>query len=107
VREHGVPPPVRVIAGASTGALIGPFVALGPDGVNEIAALYQHTKRRDILGIRANVVLPFALFAKWSSSVYNADPLARLLNDRLSDDRLQRIAGLWPATRARYCLSAR
>ena len=99
VRDHGVAPPVRVIAGTSTGALIGPFVALGPDGVKEIADLYQNTKRRDIFGLRAAVVLPFALFSKWSSSVYSADPLARRLKERLSDDKIRRIAGMWPGTR--------
>ena len=99
VSDHGVAPPVRVIAGTSTGALIGPFVALGPDGVKEIADLYRNTKRRDIFGLRAAVVLPFALFSKWSSSIYNTDPLGRRLKDRLSDDRILRIAGMWPGTR--------
>jgi predicted acylesterase/phospholipase RssA len=99
VMDHGVAPPVRVIAGTSTGALIGPFVALGPDVVKEIAGLYQKTQRRDVFGLRAAVILPFALFSKWSSSVYNTDPLARLLKDRLSDDRMRRIAEMWPDTR--------
>lgn len=99
VRDHGVAPPVRVIAGTSTGALIGPFVALGPDGVKEIADLYQNTKRRDIFGLKAAVLLPFALFSKWSSSVYNTDPLVRLLQERLPDDRIRRIAAMWPGTR--------
>ena len=99
VSEHGVAPPIRVIAGTSTGALIGPFVALGPDGVKEIADLYRNTKQRNIFGLKISVLLPFVLFSKWSSSVYTADPLLRLLKDRLPDDRIRKIAGMWPYTR--------
>jgi predicted acylesterase/phospholipase RssA len=99
VKDYGVAPPIRVIAGTSTGALIGPFVAMGSDGVKEVASLYQGTKRQDIFKVKLAVFLPVALFSKWSSSVYNSDPLERLLKERLSDDRLRRIAGLWPNTR--------
>jgi predicted acylesterase/phospholipase RssA len=99
VKDHGEAPPVRVIAGTSTGALISPFVALGPDGVKEIADLYRNTKRRDIFGLKAAVVLPFALFAKWSSSIYNTDPLVGLLKERLSDEKIRGIANMWPGTR--------
>ena len=40
-------PPIQVIAGTSAGALIGPFVALGPGGVKEVFDLYQQVDQGD------------------------------------------------------------
>jgi predicted acylesterase/phospholipase RssA len=97
--QHGSPPPVRVIAGTSTGALIAPFTALGQDGIREVASLYHSARRKDIFSLRAAVFLPFALFSHWSSSIYSSDPLARLLTERLSGERLTKLAAMWPETR--------
>jgi predicted acylesterase/phospholipase RssA len=97
--HHNAPPPVAVISGTSTGALIGPFVALGRSGVDEVAELYQNVGQGDILSIKAGIFLPFFLFSKLSSSVYSARPLEKLLTKRLSDDRLRDIARMWPHQR--------
>jgi predicted acylesterase/phospholipase RssA len=97
--EHGSAPPVRVIAGTSTGALVAPFAALGPDDVGEIADLYRTVERKDVFARRLTVFLPFAFFSKWSSSVYGSEPLARLVKERLSDQRLTKLAAMWPETR--------
>ena len=98
--EHGgTPPPIRVIAGTSTGALIGPFVALGPDGVETVANLYRKINQGDILSPKLSVVLPFAAFSSWSSSAYSANPLKHILQRELPDTKLQRIKDQWPGLR--------
>jgi predicted acylesterase/phospholipase RssA len=98
--EHGgAPPPIVVVSGTSTGALIGPFAALGPSAVDEVAQLYQNVGPGDILRIKASVFLPLFLFSKLSSSVFSARPLENLLAKRLSDDRLSEIAQMWPHKR--------
>jgi predicted acylesterase/phospholipase RssA len=93
--HDGNPPPVRAIAGTSTGALIGPFVALGPEGVKEVADLYQNVSQGNILSIRAGDLLPFALFSMWSSSAYGVGPLKKILNTRLTDAKLNGIQQKW------------
>lgn len=98
--EHaGVAPPVSVIAGTSTGALIGPFIALGHDGVAEVARIYQDVGQGDILRPKASVFLPFFLFSRWSSSAFSAAPLAKLMARELSDSKLTQIAQMWPGKR--------
>ncbi len=97
--EHGSPPPVRVIAGTSAGALIVPFTALGPDGIQEVSDLYRFARRKDAFSLRKSVLLPFALFSHWSSSVYSANPLARLVKERLTDERLAKLTAMWTETR--------
>jgi predicted acylesterase/phospholipase RssA len=92
-------PPIAVIAGCSTGALIAPFAALGPGGVNEVAAIYRNTKRGDVLSSKAADFLPLALFANWSTSVFGAGPLRKTLQQRLPDARLDQIAKEWPSRR--------
>jgi predicted acylesterase/phospholipase RssA len=92
-------PPIKVIAGSSTGALIGPFVALGASGVKEVVDVYRNTSQGDILSIKAADILPFALFANWSSSVYGVGPLRKTLAKRLFDSRLTQIAHDWPGRR--------
>jgi len=92
-------PPIQVIAGASTGALIGPFVALGSDGVREVDGIYQDISQGDILNYKLAGILPFGLFAKWSSSVFGVRPLQKMLATRLPDSRLIQIANGWPGRR--------
>jgi predicted acylesterase/phospholipase RssA len=92
-------PPIKVIAGTSTGALIGPFVALGSNGVKEIFELYQEVEHGDLLSTKLADLLPFNLFAKWSSSVFSVRPLQKLLERRLPDSRLLQIAKDWPTRR--------
>lgn len=95
-KDHGGnPPPIRVIAGASTGALIGPFVALGPGGVDEVSKLYTSVSQGDILGVKLSGLLPFALFAKWSSSAYSAGPLRKKLEKMLPGDKVAQIGKRW------------
>ncbi len=88
-----------MIAGTSTGALIGPFVALGASGVAEVLDVYRNTSQGDILSIKAADILPFALFANLSSSVYGVGPLRKTLSTRLPDSRLIQIAHDWPGRR--------
>lgn len=97
--DYGEDPPVRVIAGTSTGALIGPFLALGRNGVEDVATLYQNVSQGDILSTKASALLPFALFSTWSSSAYGSSPLRRTLEKELPDPKIIEIVRLWPKTR--------
>jgi len=92
-------PPIQVIAGTSAGALIGPFVALGPGGVKEVFDLHQQVGQGDLLAMKFADLLPFSLFTKWSSSAFSAGPLQKMLERRLPDSRLLQIAKGWPARR--------
>jgi predicted acylesterase/phospholipase RssA len=99
-RDHnGAPPPVNVIAGASTGALIAPFAALGPDGVAQVAGIYQNVTQGDILRVKPSVLLPFFLFSSLSSSVFSAGPLGKTLAKKLPNQSLDQIAQMWPRKR--------
>jgi predicted acylesterase/phospholipase RssA len=97
--HNDAPPPLTVIAGASTGALIGTFAALGPEGVAEASEIYQNVATGNILRPKASVLLPFFLFSKWSSSAYSVGPLARTLASNLPNDKLSRIGRMWPGKR--------
>jgi predicted acylesterase/phospholipase RssA len=92
-------PPIQVIAGTSAGALIGSFVALGSDGVKEVFDLYQQVDHGDLLSLKLANLLPFSLFAKWSSSAFSVRPLQKMLGLRLPDSRLLQIARGWPMRR--------
>jgi len=92
-------PPIQAIAGTSTGALIGPFVALGSGGVKEVFELYQQVEQDDLLSTKLADLLPFNLFARWSSSVFSVRPLQKMLARRLPDSRLLEIAQGWPSRR--------
>jgi predicted acylesterase/phospholipase RssA len=99
-RDHGELPPIRVIAGTSTGALIGPFVALGPSGVHEVADLYTNVGQGDILSIKVFCdILPFALFSRSCSSAYGVGPLKNKLAQKLPDAKLTEIGKGWPERR--------
>jgi len=97
--EHGEDPPVSVIAGTSTGALLAPFVALGPPGIQDAADLYRNVKQSDILTPKTSDMLPFFLFTLFSPSAYSADGLKHRIAAELPEARLKQIAGMWPGRR--------
>ena len=106
---YGEDPPIRVVAGTSTGALIAPFALLGRSYLPELESWYTSVRQADIAAPRLGVVLPFPLFAITTSSVYSvgytADDArpARLLYRRIEQalpaERLHRLGALWPNER--------
>ena len=68
--RYGAEPPIRVIAGASTGALIAPFLVFGQAGVSEVTDWYTRVRQSDIVAPKLGAILPLPLFAATTSSVY-------------------------------------
>jgi len=111
--RYGEEPPIRVVAGASTGALIAPFAFLGrrpgADAIDELVRWYTSVNQSDIVGARAGALLPFPLFAITTSSVYgvgysaddtaNATRLYGRLLEAVPDRRVAQIAAEWPRRR--------
>ncbi len=111
--RYGEEPPIRVVAGTSTGALIAPFAFVGrrpdADAIDELVHWYTSVKQSDILEPRVGALLPFPLFAITTSSVYgvgySADDSAKAtrlygrLLEAVPDRRLEQIAAEWPRRR--------
>ncbi|MFN2431885.1 MAG: patatin-like phospholipase family protein [Gemmatimonadota bacterium] len=107
--RHGEEPPIRVVAGTSTGALLAPFAFLGRRGLEEAAAWYTAVEQGDLLRGRLAALLLFALFADWASSPFSAgyperkggdgSHLYRILSRTLDEADLERIAAAWPERR--------
>jgi predicted acylesterase/phospholipase RssA len=109
-REHyGEDPPIDVVAGASTGALIAPFALLGREDLAYAAGWYTSVRTDDLLAPKISALLPFPFFAMSSSSVYGVgyttDPtkarslLFGRLVTALSEERLGRLNDFWPRHR--------
>ena len=98
-------PPIRVVAGTSTGALIAPFVMDGAPGVAEAERWYTGVSQADLIAPKLTTLLPFPLFAFMSSSVYSVGfkrpprKSERLLYGKLvqafPDDRIDRLHSRW------------
>ncbi|HVN31607.1 MAG TPA: patatin-like phospholipase family protein [Thermoanaerobaculaceae bacterium] len=72
--RYGEEPPISVVVGTSTGALIAPFAFLGRspahDFIADVADWYTSVNQADIVSFRLGTLLPFPLFAVTTSSVY-------------------------------------
>jgi predicted acylesterase/phospholipase RssA len=103
-RTQGGDPPVRIVVGTSTGALIAPFAFQGSGGIAEAARWYTGVKQSEILAARPTLLLPFPFFAMMSDSFFTAGYkrkklLHGMLARRLDEAALQRIASEWPRRR--------
>jgi len=106
---YGEDPPIRVVAGASTGALIAPYALLGRSYLPELEAWYTGVRQRDIAAPRLGALLPFPLFALTTSSVYRVvgrggdgssdGLLAGAIRRALPDARLRLLGSAWPDRR--------
>lgn len=111
--RYGEEPPIRVVVGTSTGAVIAPFAFLGRqpagDAIEELVRWYTSVNQSDIVGPKVGAVLPFPLFAITTSSVYGvgyspgtsakANRLYGRLLEALPDPRLDQMAAEWPRRR--------
>ena len=106
---YGEDPPLRVVAGTSTGALLAPFALLGREAMIEAGNSYTEVERGDLIAPKLAVLLPFPLFATLSPSVYGAglpgsrrsggSRLYRILFESLDAADLARLAEAWPERR--------
>jgi predicted acylesterase/phospholipase RssA len=107
--RYGEDPPIRVVAGTSTGAIIAPFALLGREDVAYAAGWYTSVRQGDIIAPKLGAILPFPLFAMTTSSVYSvgytrnpSEAHTRFygkLVTALPDEKIQRLGRLWPDRR--------
>ncbi len=83
----GTRPAFDIVAGISTGALIGPFAFLGPDGDADLKQAYTTITDKDIYRTR-NI---FSLLKHWDAATDTA-PLLKLLRKLFDEPRLAAIA---------------
>src|SRR5262245_57760235 len=82
----GTRPQFDVVTGVSTGALIGAFAFLGPEFDYELQKYYTTIRNEDIY--RQRRLLPSLL----SESLADSAPLAKLIREVATDERIQRFA---------------
>jgi predicted acylesterase/phospholipase RssA len=104
-KHPGESPPVSVVAGSSTGALIAPFALLDRRHIDQVSAWYRKVRAKDIVSFNLATLLPTVLFLKLGSALAHCDPLRRnyklALKGDPSDpmDTLEACAAAWPAGR--------
>src|SRR5215471_5036366 len=64
-KKYGTEPPIRLVVGTSTGALIAPFAALGADAVKYVAGWYQKVTTSDIYAFTVPNVLKWQSVFDW------------------------------------------
>jgi predicted acylesterase/phospholipase RssA len=83
--EAGERPDFAVVTGVSAGALIAPYAFLGSTWDTKLAESYTSGSAAHVLHLRA-------LGAVFGSSLYEGAPLARLIDQYVTDDLLQAVA---------------
>lgn len=78
--RDGRRPEFTVVTGVSAGALIAPFVFLGPSRDQQVIRIFNE-------GASAHLLQPRWVGALFGSSLYSGDPLKRLI-ERYADDEL-------------------
>lgn len=84
--RSGTRPEFAVVTGVSTGALIAPFAFLGPDQDATLEKLFTTISARNIYKNRFPLAIPL------SPSIASTKPLARMINDVMTDALIDRIA---------------
>ncbi len=106
--KYGEDPPIVIVAGASTGALIAPFVLFRRAGLAQARNWYTSVSQGDIVEPKLGALLPFPLFAISTSSIYgvgysnqpnNASRLYGKLLEAFPQARLKQITSMWPDRR--------
>jgi predicted acylesterase/phospholipase RssA len=105
--EHREEPPIRVVAGTSTGALLAPFALLGGDALKSAANEYTSVKQAHIVAVKPEIfVVPFYKFVVSHPSPADAgypkspEGKGRLLYARLraqlaTDNRIGAVLQSW------------
>ena len=82
----GKRPEFDVVTGISTGALIAPMAFLGPRFDAQLKQFYTEVERRDVLGKRAYVTVPFR------DAAFTNAPLRKLVESGLTDEVVVELA---------------
>jgi predicted acylesterase/phospholipase RssA len=64
-KKYGTEPPIRLVVGTSTGALIAPFAALGAEAVKYIGGEYQSVKNKSIYALTISNLLKRQSLYDW------------------------------------------
>ena len=79
-------PEFDVVTGISTGALIAPMAFLGPRYDPLLKQFYTEVEKRDVLGRRSYVTIPFR------DAAFTNAPLRRLVESGLTDETVKELA---------------
>lgn len=98
--QYQATPPITVVAGTSTGALIAPFAILERDDLDHVTNWYTGVKAKQISAPSPAIVLTTALFLKWGVSLFVfGDPKSRhqMLERKIrKDTRCQKSDDIFP-----------
>jgi predicted acylesterase/phospholipase RssA len=101
-RKFGADPPIRLVVGTSTGALIAPFAALDWNAVCYLAGWYQKVKTSDIYAFTVPNLLKWQSLYDWGYPESACEPRGRLyqkyaevLQGAPGGDPLQRLVHSW------------
>lgn len=104
-QKYGSDPPIRLVVGTSTGALIAPFVALGRDAVKYVACWYQKVTNKDIYAFTVANILKWQSLYDWGYPVSPCETRGRLYEKYATvlrelalpggDDALEALSKLW------------
>ncbi len=100
-KTHGSEPPVRIVVGTSTGALIAPMAFRGRNALEEAHRWYVSVKQSDLIAPRPSLLLPFPIFMLSENSFFTAGyPRKKLLHravmQALDERAMQEISSAWP-----------
>ena len=84
--RSGTRPEFDVVTGISTGALMAPFVFLGPEYDAHLGHLYTTIQAEDVFRIRAWVAIPF------KDAVASSTPLRKLIETEITPQLMARVA---------------
>lgn len=97
--EAGTRPNFKLVTGISTGALIAPFVFLGPEYDNTLKQLSTAVATKDVLDVQGILGLfPWP----WAESFADAAPSQRLIEQYVDENLLKAIAAEHAAGRRLY-----
>jgi len=101
--KYGKEPPIRLVVGTSTGALITPFAALGAEAVGYVAGWYQKVNTGDIYAFTLSNLLKWQSLYDWGYPESACEPRGRLYQKYAEvlrgapcdGDPLQKLAEAW------------
>jgi predicted acylesterase/phospholipase RssA len=94
-------PAFDVVTGVSTGALIAPLAFLGPRYDPALKQFYTEVGRKDVIGRRSYLTVPFR------DAAFTNAPLRRLVDSALTDDVVKEIASEHGKGRRLYAATTR
>ncbi len=83
--KHGLYP--EIVSGTSVGALVAAMVVAGDE--ERLCAIWSHLTPAQVYGIRSRVQFFLSFIRPYRYPAYSSDPLARLIQENLSLDKIR------------------